>query len=291
MKNCYYYTIFFLVLVHIQNLSAQYGEYKAKPPWIGGNMPYNVKGTFKVINVESYSLDTARKHAKEEIITHLLAKAGVTVSTGAVLISDYELRGTSQSTGSIKYREETHIESGKVKLVFAEVDRYYKKVGGKYKLWVLYVIPETKKSISHLPVMAYKLDNGAWRSIIVPGWGQFYQKRYGAGVAFLGGEVALLSSGFYFRSKYSSNNTKSKEAASVSMKQEYRNRANKYKTYSIITFGAAAGWYIYNLVDAFTSSKGKLEYNYGKMNLAFYPSVAPTFDNNMCMMASVNIKF
>ncbi len=271
---------------------AQQSDYDVKPPWVNGDMPkLNTKGNYKVVHVDATTIEMAKKLAKEELVKELLSAQGVNISSKSVSVNDYKKESGKKAEGKVSFHEETHVESDGYKAVFANVDEYYQYKNGTYQFWALYLVSANATPIKNLPNMAYKLDNGAWRSVIVPGWGQFHQKRYMSGIVFLGGEVALLSSAFYFKSKYSSNNTHSLEASSVSMKQKYRDRANKYNTYSLITFGAAAGWYIYNLVDAFTSKKGTLQYDYGKMNLAFYPSLAPTFDNNMCMMASVNIKF
>lgn len=270
---------------------AQQGMYEGKPPWINGNMPkMNAQGSYKVINVDASTIESAKKLAKEELVKELLSAHGVSISSKSVLVNDYKKQGNQKAEGKVSYHDETHIESGSYKAVFANVDQYYEYTNGAYQFWALYLVAEdSNKPIDNLPTMAYKLDNGAWRSII-PGWGQFYQKRHGTGAILLTGEVALLSTGFYFNSKYKSNNTKAQEAASVKLKTEYRNRANKYRTYSYITFGAAAGWYIYNLVDAFTSKKGNLQYDYGKMNIAFYPELVPTYNNNMCMMATIKLR-
>ncbi len=282
-----------LILVSCACVYAQDASRGGKPPWINGDMPrVSNKGTYKVINVTASNLGDAKEKAKEELVRNLLIEQGVTVESVSEYTNDFKAETNKNNQSKVHYHNQTRITTDTYKAVLAKVDEYYEYKNDMYNFWALYLVDENSKSIGNLPVMAYKLDNGAWRSIVVPGWAQFYQKRSGKGALLLGGEAAILASGFYFYSKYSSNNTKMKEASSVSIRKEYRNRANKYKTYSYISFGAAAGWYIYNIVDAFTSKKGKLQYDYGKMNISFYPSLMPNYDNNrMCMLATVRMRF
>ncbi len=294
MKLIFSKILLICLLIGSITVLAQQSDYDAKPPWVNGDMPkLNTKGNYKVVHVDATTIEMAKKLAKEELVKELLSAQGVNISSKSVSVNDYKKESGKKAEGKVSFHEETHVESDGYKAVFANVDEYYQYKNGAYQFWALYLVSANATPIKNLPNMAYKLDNGAWRSVILPGWGQFYQKRYGKGSILLGGEAVLLAGGFYFRSKYNSNNTKSKEASSVSMRKEYRNRADKYKTRSLITLGAAAAWYVYNIVDAFTSKKGNLQYDYGKMNVAFYPSVVQTFDNrnNMCMMANINIKF
>ncbi len=291
MKKIFLSAVIFIITC--VQIFAQDASREGKPPWINGNMPsFNTKtATYEVINIDATTLQEAKEQAQEELVRNLLTKQGVDIKSK----SEYTINNSSSTSGgdqsNVEYRNVTSIKTKNKEVAFKKINEYYEYKNGAYLFWALYLVSEDAKPLPKLPKIAYKVDKGAWRSIILPGWGQFYQKRYGVGTIFLAGEVALISTGFYFNSKYNSNNIKSKEASGVKLKQEYRNRANKYKTYSYITLGTAAAWYAYNIVNAFTSKKGKLQYDYGKMNLAFYPSVAPTFDNNMCMMASLTIKF
>ncbi len=287
-------SILILIFLSIATqIFAQDASREGKPPWINGDMPeLNTKaGSYKVINIDATTLGSAKVQAQEELIRDILTKQGIDVRSK----SEYTINNKSSTSegdqSSVEYHNQTSIKTKNKEVAFAKVDEYYEYRNGSYLFWILYLVSEDAKPLSKLPTLAYKSDKGAWRSVIVPGWAQFYQKRYVAGTIFLAGEVTLISTGFFFYSKYSSNNTKSKEASKVKFKQEYRNRANKYKTYSYITLGAAAAWYAYNIIDAFTSKKGRLEYDYNKMNISFYPTVTPTFDNSgACMMATVNIR-
>ncbi len=284
-----------LICLIISNsiLLAQQGKYDSEPPWVKGHMP-KLKpndGYYKVIHVDGLIYKLAKKEAKKELIDELLATQGFNVDHKSVHTSNYKKSSGKKADGTISFSEETRIESKGYKAVFANVDEYYTYEDGLGDYWVLYFVSSDASPIEKIPNIECKLDNGAWRSIIVPGWAQLYQKRYGAGLAFLGGEAAILSTAFYFNSRYNRNYIRSLEASSVSVKQAYRDRANKYQTYSLITFGAAAGWYVFNLIDAFTSKKGILQYDYGKMDLALNPYIIPSLDNNMCMMASIHIRF
>ncbi len=106
---------------------------------------------------------------------------------------------------------------------------------------------------------------------------------------FLGGEVALISTALFCAGKVSYHNMRMSEANKIKTKKFHKQKKDKFKTYTMISVGVASDWYIYNLVDAFTSKKGKIKYDYKKMHLAVVPIVNVTENNYLT--AGVSIKF
>ncbi len=281
-----------LLLLVIFSIVAQENSY-SQPPWVKGSFPNIINnGFYKVERGEANRLLEARKQAQNSLIMDIAAQKGVKISARAI----NEMRSKSLFSGNKETYEEsdinkqvTRIKRDDFEAVFSKVDEYYEYKNGTYHLWVLYLVSEDGKELRNVPTLAYKVNNGAWRSLLVPGWAQFYTKQPVKGSLFLGGEAALLGSGFYLYNRASYNNIRSQEAHSIKIKQEYRNRAKSYKTYSYITWGVAAGWYLYNVIDAFSSKKGKMIYDYKNMNLTFTPTIDITNDNYV--LAGVCIQF
>ena len=55
------------------------------------------------------------------------------------------------------------------------------------------------------------------------------------------------------------NMRKSQETTNISIVKEYRNRADKWELYRNISIGAAAGVYLWNVLDA-ALARGKIRY-------------------------------
>ncbi|MBS9766624.1 MAG: hypothetical protein KGV44_03670 [Flavobacteriaceae bacterium] len=243
---------------------------------------------FVKISISSNNLENLRKESIKALIQQLASERGVIVNTETI-IKSINNRDNNGRNISQKFTDEVKIKSGDFETVFTGIDEYYEYKNGTYHLWVLYLVSENNQAIKNIPTLAYKVDNGAWRSLLVPGWAQFYTKQPVKGTLFLAGEAGLLGGGFYLLNRATYNDTRAKEANSVKIKQEYRKRAKNYRTYSYIAFGTAVGYYIYNVVDAFTSKKGKMVYDYKNMKFAVTPTVNLTEDNYLT--AGINIQF
>ncbi len=292
MRNTKYLIsiLFLFAFFYASSQNSQVG----KPPWIKGNLPKNISGNLILKETFDSSLDNALKKAKENLIASVLESKGVKISSTEILNSNsnYKINnGISQSSASSNYVSTIKIEGGAV-IQFTKIDHYYEYKNGIYHLWVLYLAAEDGKSLGRVPFLAYKIEKGAWRSFFIPGWSQLYQGRTGKGLFFIAGEAALIGTGVYFNNQYKNNNNHFLEAASAKIKQEYRDRANRKRTYSYIAFGAAGALYIYNIIDALTSKKGKVSYDYKNSRFAFYPTMQYNYATNSAnLMATVSIKF
>ncbi len=264
-------------------------------PWVKGMFPNTPSdGSYKVVRASNDNLSEARKQAFNSLVMELASKKGVKISTQAINEITSE---SSFSKNNEDYKESdinkqiTRIKRDDFEANFTKVDEYYVYKNGTYYLSVLYLVADTNKQLSKAVSFAYKVDNGAWRSVLVPGWAQFYTGQTGKGIMFLGGTAALIGGGAYFLNKASYNDTRALEAGSVKLKQDYRKKAKSFKTYGYITMGAAAGVYIYNLVDAFSSKKGKMKYDYKNMNLTMSPSFSFTEDSYVTTGVTINFNF
>lgn len=251
---------------------AIYGQTKShynKLPWVNGAMPPSVvDGYYRVVSADAISVSEAQRIATNSLIQELATQQGVNISMQAINEISNEFTTDGYKESDIN-KQITRIKRDDFEANFSKVDEYYEFNNGRCQLWNLFFISNDNKKLSAVPTMAYKTNNGAWRSLIMPGWAQFYTGKTTKGITFLSGTISLIGAGFYFNTEYFSNLNKSKETSNLNIKKVYRNRANQNQTYSYIAFGAAAGFYLYNVIDAFVSKSGRVTYD--TKRIKFYP--------------------
>lgn len=252
------------------------------PSWTVGELPQlDLRGNYlRVVFTNDVNSDIAEDKGDEMIATYLIRRAGVSQSLSSNNISDEETTtvATNRSSKSTshttkRYNKKVTVD-GKTYGRYCLLDKYVQFKGGRYYFAGLYLIAENDMSLAYVPPITYGMDLGAWRSLIVPGWAQFYQGRTGAGIAFLGLEAGLIGTAAFFQNKVSVNRTAFNNAQSVDVKQVYKQRYDQAVLFRNIAAGASIAWYAYNAIDAFTSKKGKLYYTvaYGQGYLSFSPA-------------------
>ena len=262
----------------------------SRPPWIAGEAPSWTTGELPRIDLQGNYLrvtfaqdvdpEIAESKGEDMIVSYLLTKAGVKIQSSRYLVVNEE-SNTANNNG--RRRSQSNITRNAEKRVTVDgqtfgryclLDKYVQYKGGRYYFAGLYLVADKDMSLASVPPITYGMDRGAWRSLIVPGWGQFYQGRTGAGVAFLGVEAALVGTTMFFQNKVNINKQRINEATSIDVKQAYKQRYDSMSMYRNIAAGASLAWYAFNAVDAFTSKKGKLYYTvaYGNGFLSFSPA-------------------
>lgn len=270
-----------------------YGQSHAvssRPPWIMGEAPswtvgelpkIDLQGNYlKVVFSQDVDPEIAESKGEQSIATYLLSKAGVHLQSQKEITVIEDTKTTSKN-GNV--RSQSNLSRRAAKQVTANgktfgryclLDKYVQYKSGRYYFAGLYLVADKDMSLASVPPITYGMDRGAWRSLVLPGWGQFYQGRTGAGVAFLATEAALVGTTAFFQSKVSINAQRINEATSIDVKKAYKQRYDSMLMWRNIAAGASVAWYAYNAIDAFTSKKGKLYYTvaYGNGLLSFAPS-------------------
>lgn len=261
---------------------------KVLPPWIEGNipnwkegkLPKNTIGTdYKVIFLKLSHNNDIESQGDEALKFYLIQKKGIKMHSSDIITkkSRFEINDDAKNYNQVRNHTKTIISEGKTVASFVLVDKHIDSKYNQYYVAYLYLVSDEGQPLTNVPHLDYKLDRGAWRSIIVPGWGQMYQKRYGVGIMFLAGEAVALAGAFYCHNRVSYHNKRMAEATDVDTRVWYKKKADDYTNYRNITLGVAAAWYVYNVVDAFTSKKGRLKYR-SKTGREY--SFAPTFQMN-----------
>jgi len=159
---------------------------------------------------------------------------------------------------------------------------------GKYKLTIredgyetyrqsLYLFPykSTELTFSLVPKTRFK---AAWRSMIIPGWGQMYSGRKGKGIFFT--VLAAGAAGYYFITdddfseklndynqinfRYNSAETEAEKASLYSLLGSAKQKAYDAENKRVIALGGMIGIWGLNLIDAlffFPREKGNVAVN------------------------------
>ena len=109
--------------------------------------------------------------------------------------------------------------------------------------------------------------------MIIPGWSQMYTGRTTMGITFLTVEAGLIGGAFYTNYLADYYKKRQNEAYSISIKKDYKKKYDQMVSYRNIAAGAAAAWYVWNVIDAFTQKRGKLYYTraYGQSQISVVP--------------------
>lgn len=124
------------------------------------------------------------------------------------------------------------------------------------------------------------------KSALVPGLGQFHKGQTGKGIGFLVGEAISIGGIIAGQSMRHTYLNKMNSTNNASLKKSYADKANMFTAVRNVSIGAAAGIYVWNVLDAIISRGGhggSLSYG-GPVNLM--PLVT---DESVAL--SVNINF
>lgn len=265
------------LFVFINTVTGQRVSHINKLPWVKGILPLPPIGTYyKVIRTNGASLEEARKQSMNSLVLELASEQGVEISAKSINTiesSDLYSKDTSNYKESQSNRHIVRIEKGSFKANFTSIEEYYEYENGSYNLYKLYLISSTHKSLDNIPTLSYKLNKGAWRALFFPGLAQFYTGQTLKGLMFVAGEASFLGGFFFLDNKSKFYLNRMSEASDIDTKLFYRKKADNYKNYRNISLGLAIGFYIYNIVDAYTSKKGRLSYSINKKEISFNPII------------------
>lgn len=286
-----------LVLTLLLVIDQGYAQSKAisnRPPWIVGVPPSWSVGDLPRIDLQGNILqvrftqdldpEKAQKKAEEEIAAYLLSRSGVVVSSQEILKSIHE--GSSsysqgrlreQSTTSKRYNRTIEL-NGKVYGRYSLVDKYTQYKGGRYYFAGLFLVAEQDMTLASIPPITYGIDRGAWRSLIIPGWAQLYTGRTGAGIGYMAVQAGLIASTIYLHNRADYSLQRMNEARGIKTKQTYKKDYDQMITYRNISAGVCMAWYALNVLDAFTSKRGKLYYTVAYGQTSFSVAPIPTID-------------
>lgn len=249
-----------LIIVSTLTLNAQRRNYNydidKALPWVAGRLPFNSEEVrYKVAYGEGATYQQAREDATAALISELGWEHGVTV-TSKTIDEVKHIINNDNSNFSQNRSTTTVIEQDGYTASITKVDEYSELDKSsshelKYKVWQLYAIDCPWASQINLQYSTqYGFATAGWRSLLIPGWGQFYKKQYAKGAAVLGVEVVGIATSMYFQNRRNYNIKRSLETPILDLQIEFTNRAHQQQLYRNISIGACAAVWALNILDA-----------------------------------------
>ena len=266
MKNI----ITLFILLFSTTIFSQKTNLVGKLPWVNGNLPSNsLNYNYKVTQGDGTTLEEAQTQALEALIFQLGSEQGFSVSSQTMINTQSVVKNNKEDY-SMDFQEKTIINQDEFKAIFSKIDEYFEEtvdlMGNKiYRTWQLFVTgPSANQSIPKINYTnRYGMNDAGYRSLLVPGWGQFYKKNNTKGFLFLVGAAGSIGGFMYADNKHSFNMNRSLETNDLTLKKQFVQKAGDFTTIKNITLGAAAAIWIWNIVDA-TSSEGATKYAQNK---------------------------
>lgn len=239
---------------------AQESSDKVKPQWMKRTPTSKTFGICYVpVTVYSTDLQSASTLALNELTKHLPRNWNVSTVTDVERESYMEREGTDKIGANKRtqtYRLHVRNEGEPVTIRCKEVDSYWEGtfIGGNNQLkhTILYqvIAPNTMTDFEQTITTSQYGIHGLWRSMIVPGWGQFYKGSKAKGAMFLGGTAALAGGMVYFQSRITNSRNLAAQTYNPEHLRIYSRRISNFSMARNVCIGATAALYIWNLVDA-----------------------------------------
>ncbi|WP_421871243.1 DUF5683 domain-containing protein [Marinoscillum sp.] len=227
---------------------------QAQPKWINDE-PQSESQLFDYFVGEGTSRDEAFLDALEALaIQRGAVTAGFSVEQKREII-DEQVSSEFKRSGKVKVAEKT--------LVIFPVKKWN---NGSY----FYTLIGSPKQGERTDGGVMAKGNFIWRSSLVPGWGQFYNKEPSKGLLFSLGTVGLIGGTIFSFSEAGKQGDQAAMALRQGNLAQYNTYDQNEKTWkatgTILGVGAAAVWII-NIVDATASDKNLYVFERRKMHL------------------------
>ena len=260
MKNYLYRII--LIILFLGKLS-----FAKQPSWIK-HKPESIYFAYYCGVGSSNNLESAKKKAISNAIFEIVQSDNISIK-GKLTIKSEE----TEENGKVDYRDEIIQDiliKGESKNIkgLKNVGNHWEKKKFVYNYWILIRVPK-ENSFANMSIYNTKKFAPIWRSIIIPGWGQFYKKQKIKGTLILSSEIILFSSSLFFAYKGSEFFDKeNNEMFDMDKRKIYRD--NKDLAYNISMFSliGTSAIYIFNLYDSITSD-GEPSFTSHEKNLPF----------------------
>lgn len=259
--------VFLIVLLAFSITNyAQKTNLPGKLPWVNGNLPENSSYfNYKVVQGDGESLKKSQDNAVSSLLFQLASEQKINITYEAISSTQELIRNNNESSYSIDFKDKSKINSS-FTAIFSKVDEYFEILddlsGEKiYRTWQLYVVGEEAKRI--IPKLnytnKYSFSEAGYKSLLVPGWGQFHKKQNTKGFLFLVAGIGSVGSFLNANNQHNYNINRSMETSNLELKKEFVKKANDYTSIKNISLGAAIVTWIWSTIDA-TSTKGNTKY-------------------------------
>ncbi len=220
-----------------------------KPMWANSYHKELTNSYIDVYQGVGTTLDEARSKARQRVAIERNEATGAHYS-----ISGRNGKTSTSSQGSLEVKSRV-------------IDEYVERIGSGYSVSLLV-------QVARNPMYSFEPVNvtdrySAGARILVPGWAQIYKGQTAKGLVMLAGVIGCGIGALVCENTRSDYKNKMKEQPEFA--QTYNTKANNNETARNVFLGAAAAFYVWNIIDGI-ASKGKRRVFVGKnSNLAVNP--------------------
>ena len=230
---------------------------KLRPQWLSKTpKPTNPSFMYVVVTGEGATLEGARAKCLERLADNQQLRNSVSVSMDRENESKVEqsfTNGRLDERVKEYYTVTVNIKGKEVKLSANRVDEYWELVmmGGtrQYVCRTLYMVGTSSAPVwfDDVTLTTKYGARGFFRSLI-PGWGQMYKGSTVKGACILGSEILLVGGVIASENLRASYHKKMLEQPRFY--QKYNTKSDNWENIRNVCIGAAAAFYVYNLIDA-----------------------------------------
>lgn len=264
------YVIRFVVIVMLLSITITdaFGQKsdKLKPEWIKNPpKPANSSYYFKVTETDNgQNLNSSRILSQKDLISSIEREFNIEVSEeldskSKQSVNNSNLRHSTDEIYSLKIKS----SDGNVRIYYEKVDEYYESsTEGGYRVFKLYTLYAVSRSTTQASFDKFTLTNkygfqGAWRSVILPGWGQLHKGSKTKGALVMSGVVAFAGGIIVTENLRTSYLKKIKETHDINAIKTYAKKSDDMQNIRNICIGGAIAVYLYNIIDAAAASGAK----------------------------------
>lgn len=259
-----------LALVYFETLLAQKVIERStadKPSWIHELPSGKYYEYYSSFGSSANTLMDAKKIAVTDIMSQIIMERSVLITSElqtSISEKSFSANGITKTTITDDILQEV-IAKGETSEIenLKKVEEYWQTVKSKngvlYQYWILMRIPKPGFTGFDLSVEQGYGFTPVWKSLLIPGWGQFHKEEPQKGWRFLISETVLVSTFFisnYFSRNYSNKAENERDYDRRKFYNDWSNRSYTIGTVSAIVAGAI---YAYNIFDSITS-KGARKY-------------------------------
>ncbi len=264
---------------------------KKRPLWLSNAVPKPSNPTFiyQITETTHESMDDARASSIIQLSTFIKDQNFNITAQGDGLIEFSQKDGNASETES--YLFDYKIDGKKVSFISNKYDEYWEYIEfpdgkRKYRLYTLYGYAKTGNVRFDELNFSYKYGmRGFCRSMIVPGWGQFYKHSKTKGALILSGTVGLAGGIIATENMRASYTKKMKETTNSSSIRTYNSKADNLETARNVCIGGLVALYVYNLIDAAVAPGAKRTSVVKNKKNKHYTLVMPTVSHEMSGIA------
>ena len=255
------YIIALLPLCLLLGVSSAYAQkaksHSIKPRW-AHKLPKPTNNSFAY--ELDYAVGSTLDEARNKSLSVVIANSGF--ENGVVVVTDYNSKVIDSQVlenGEVKNIQQESVEinnrvsGSETKLHIKDVAEYWERdASGTYYLTKLYAkgTSDEAPTFDNVTATTKYGGGGFWRSMIIPGWGQFHKGANVKGGLMLGGTAVMAAGIIYTENVRADYYKRMKQTHDANMIRRYQTKHDMFATSRNICIGAAAALYLYNIIDA-----------------------------------------